>query len=90
MNQNLGLSASLAGIFYEPISDPEMLLGVLGVGVVDGNVQIFKVFLSLGVLAASHIEDVRYTHFQKLLGLEGRLVRTHYDTRVDLEKVDLS
>jgi hypothetical protein len=62
-----------------------MLLGILGVGVVDHYIEVGEIPFSLGVFSASQIENVGHSHLDKLLGLEGRLIGSHDDAGVDLK-----
>ena len=67
-----------------------MFFGILGMRIVDLNVQIFKMLLTFSVLSARRVHDMRHSHFYKLFSLEGRLVGPHHDSRVNLKQVDLT
>lgn len=81
---------SLASFINEAICNPEVLLCVFSMSVVDLDVKILEVFSSLHILSASYIEDVSDSNIYKLLGFETCLVRTHQDAWVYFEQVDFS
>lgn len=53
----------LASIFNrisdKPIGQPEILLGILFIVIVQIDVQVLKILVSFGVLFGSHVEDMR-------------------------------
>jgi hypothetical protein len=85
MNQD---SSVLDAIIQETIANSEEFLGVFSNFVADLNVQILEVLRSLGVLFAGDIEHVSNAFLNQILSFEGRLVWSHENSWVDLEKVD--
>ncbi len=68
MNENL--SAVLDRILDKPVGQPEILLGVLLIVIVQINVQVLKVLVSLCVLLGSDVEHMRDSQIEQVLSLQ--------------------
>jgi len=68
MNKNF--SCIFDGIFDKPVGKSEILFSILFIVIVQINIQVVKVLVSLSVLFGSHFEDMRDSQLEQVFGFE--------------------
>ena len=84
------LAATIKSLIDEAIRDAEVFLGILLRLVIDVQVQVLEVTVSLGVGLTGDIQDVRDSSLDELASLECALEGSHEDTSVDFKQDDVS
>ena len=84
------LAATIERLIDEAIRDAEVFLGILLRLVIDVQVQVLEVTVSLGVGLTGDIQDVRDSSLDELASLECALEGSHEDTSVDFEQDNVS
>lgn len=88
MDQNA--PTALKSLVDKPVRDSEEFFRVFLRFIVDVQVEVLEVAVSLRVGLASHVEDVRDAGFNQLACFERTLERAHVDTRVDLKEANIA
>lgn len=87
---NKDATAAVQALVDKPVRDPEVLLGILLWLIVDLQVEVFEVSISLGVSLARHIQNVCHSCFDQFARFESALEGPHIDAIVDLKQTDVS
>ena len=88
MDQNL--TTRVQCLINEPVSDTEVFLGVLLRLIIQVQVKVLEIAVTLGVGLAGHVEDVRDTGLDQLSSFERTLERSHEDATVHLVQADVA
>ena len=84
------LATAVQSLINEPVCDSEVLLGVLLRLIVQLQVKVLEVTITLRVRLAGHIQNVSDASFNQITRLERTLERSHVDPLVHLDQADIS
>jgi len=84
------LATAIESLINESICDPEVLLRILLRLIVQLQVEVLEVAITLRIRFASDIQNVRHACLDQLTRLEGTLEGPHVDALVHLEQTDVS
>ena len=84
------LSTTVERFVDKSVRDTEVLLGILLRLIVQLQIKVFEIAITLGVSLACHVQNVSDTCIDEFTSLECTLEGSHVDSSVDFEETDIA